>query len=164
MATIQMVFSAHVVDDNGRSRSCHAYQARADTTTLATLLASLESFGDNIANLSDGRVDRLSVHIADTNWTPEKLNSGGAPIEQTGLINFSATGTSKRWALAIPAFTNARLIGDRIDPTYVEFIAAALTSGNYTNDHGQLLSAWEDALLSIRRDRKQLQRASLQTA
>jgi len=164
MATIQMVFSAHVVDDNGRTRSCHAYQARADTTTLATLIASLESFGDNIANLSDGKVDRLSLHIADVAWSPLKTNSGGAPIEQTGLINFSAAGTDKRWALAIPAFTNVRLIGDKPDPTYIDFIAAALTSGTYTNDHGQVLSVWEDALLSIRRDRKQLQRASLRTA
>ena len=164
MPTIQMVFSAHVVDDNGRTRSCHAYYQRPDTTTLAALIASLESFGDNIANLSDGRVDRLSLHIADVAWTPEKLNSGGAPIEQTGLINFSAAGTSKRWALAIPAFTNVRLIGDRPDPTYIEFIGAELTTGEYTNDHGQVLHLWEDALLSIRRDRKQLQRASLQTA
>jgi len=164
VATIQMVFSAHVVDDSGRSRSCHAYVARSDTTTLASLIASLESFGDNIANLSDGRVDRITLHVVDTAWTPEKLNTGGAPIEQTGLINFSATGTSKRWALAIPAFTNIRLIGNRPDPTYIEFIAAALTSGNYTNDHGQPLDTWLDAFLSIRKDRKQLQRSSLQTA
>ena len=164
MATIQMVFSAHVVDDNGRTRSCHSYYARPDTDTLAATISALESFGDHIANLSDGRVDRVSAHIADIAWTPEKINNGGAPIEQTGLINFSATGTSKRWALAIPAFTNVRLIGDTPDPTYIEFIAAALTSGNYTNDHGQPLSVWDDAFLSIRKDRKQLQRASLQTA
>ena len=162
MATIQMVFSAHVVDDNGRTRSCHAYGVRADTTTLADLLTALENFGTHIANLSDGSVDRVSVHIADVAWTPEKLNSGGASIEQTGLINFSAAGTTKRWALAIPAFTNVRLIGSRPDPTYIELIAAELTAGKYANDHGQLLSAWLDAFISIRKDRKQLQRSSFE--
>ena len=164
MATVQMVFSAHVVDDNGRSRSTQAYYSRADTATLADIINALEGFGSGVQNISDGLVDRLSASIIDTAWVPTAVNSGGAPIEQTGVLNFNATGSPRRWGLAIPAYSNQRLTGDRIDlgDADVALTIAVLTSGNYTNDHYQTLTTFADALVSFRRDRKQLQRASFE--
>ena len=164
MATVQMVFSAHVVDKNGRSRSCHAYYQRADTTTLADLITALESFGVNIASMADGAVDRVSIRIEDTNWVPVSVQSGGAPIEQTALLNFVATGSTRRWALAVPAISNDLIVGDRINLTSseLEVILAEFVAGSFTNEVYQPLTAFADALVSFRRDRKQLQRASFE--
>src|ERR1035437_4243898 len=165
MALQQMVFSARLVDSNGRSRACHAYYSIDDGITVATLLGHLEGFGSGIQNISDGLVKSLSVSIADRAWVPTAVNNGGAPIEQTGVLNFNATGSPRRWGLAIPAISNHRLIGDHINlPNEdVAILIAILTGGNYTNDHGQALTTFADAIVSFRRDRKQLQRASFET-
>jgi|ERR1039458_2051270 hypothetical protein len=164
MALQQMVFSARLVDANGRSRACHAYYEISDTITVATLLGHLEGFASDIAGVTDAAITRLSLSVEDPTYST--ANSGTAPIEQTGLLNFLTTGSTRRWSLAIPALKNSKLIGDRINLAdgAVTTLINDFTGGAFTNDHYQALTTFADALVSFRRDRKQLQRSSFETA
>ena len=160
-----MVFSARMIDSRGQTRSCHAYYAHDDAETVASLMTSLESFAADLGAMSDAGITRLSLSIDDVGFSTA-VTAGGAAIEQTGMLNFIATGPiERRWALAIPAFTNSKLVGDRIVLTDAdtEVVIAELTSGFFTNDHYQPLTSLADAFLSFRRDRKQLQRSSFET-
>ena len=164
MATVKMVFSARLVDANGRNRSCHAYYQRPDTDTLAQLITALEAFGDDLGAMTDASITRLSASVEDTSYA--HAGTGNAPIEQTGVLNFTATGPApRRWGWAIPAFTNTKLTGDFINLTDAdtEVVITELTSGNFTNEVYQPLTSLADAFLSFRRDRKQLQRSSFET-
>ena len=163
MALRKMVFSARLVDGNGRSRSTHAYYQISDAITVATLIGHLEGFAGDIAAVTDAAITRLSLSIDDVGYST--AGSGSAPIEQTGLLNFLAQGSTRRWALAIPALKNSKLTGDRINLTdgAITTLIDDMTGGAFTNDHYQALTAFADALVSFRRDRKQLQRASFET-
>lgn len=166
MAIRQMVFSARLVDTKGQTRSCRAYYSRDDSITVAALVTALEGFASDIGALTDAGITRLSLSLDDVGFSTA-VTAGGADIEQTGLLNFIATGpVARRWALAIPAFTNSKLSGDRIILTDAgtEVVIAELTSGNFTNDHYQALTSLADAFLAFRRDRKQLQRSSFEVA
>jgi len=165
MALRQMVFSARLVDGMGQSRSCHAYYQRDDAITVATLVGALESYAADLEAMTDATITRLSLSIDDVTFSAT-VKTGGAPIEQTGVLNFTATGSAKRWGWAIPAFTNSKLTGDRINlaDADTEVVIAEFTAGGFTNDHYQPLTALADAFVSFRRDRKQLQRSSFETA
>jgi len=165
MAVLQMIFSARLTDAKGQSRPCRAYYNAQDNLTLANLIVLLEGFAADIGALTDAGIERLSVTISDVGFSTP-ATPGGAAIEQTGMLNFNATGpVARRWALAIPAFSNARIIGDRINLTDVdtEVVIAEFTNTNYTNDHYQQITSLADAFLSFHRDRKQLQRSSFET-
>jgi len=165
MATDRMVFSARLVDANGRSRSCHAYYEIDSGITLDTLITGhLQGFAADLIGVTDAGIARLSVTIEVAGYVTAPI--GTAPIEQTGLFNFNATGSARRWALAVPGLSNGVLIGDRIDLSNVE-VAALITDfsgGEFTNDHYQGLTTLADAFVSFRKDRKQLQRASFERA
>jgi len=165
MAIRQMVFSARLVDGMGQSRSCHAYYAHDDSETVATLVGSLESYAADLEAMTDATITRLSLSLDDVSFSGT-VKTGGAPIEQTGVLNFTATGSAKRWGWAIPAFSNAKLTGDRINLTDAdtEVVIAELTSGFFTNEVYQPLTSLADAFLSIRKDRKQLRRSSFEVA
>jgi len=164
MATIQMVFSARLVDVNGRARACTAYYSRADTTTLAQLITALEGFAADVIGMTDAGIKNLSATIEDAGYITDSI--GDSPIEQTGVLNFYNTVNNRRWGFAIPALGSRVLVGDRINllDADVELVLAEFTAGSFTNDHAQPLSALADAFVSFRKDRKQLQRSSLETA
>jgi hypothetical protein len=160
-----MVFSARLVDSTGHSRACHAYYAIDDAISVATLIGRLETFADDIAAVSDAGITRLSLSIDDQEYS-RSATPGGAPIEQIGLLNFAATGSARRWAQAIPAFSNSKIVGSRINLSdgAVSALIDDWTSGNFTNDHSQEIVGFADALVSFRKERKQLQRASFERA
>jgi len=167
-----MVFSARLMDINGRTRSCRAYYAIDDGITVNTLMGHLEGFANAIQGLSSAGIQRLSISIEDNGLgdfsSIPRAPSGNEPIEQTGVFNFNAVGpVPRRWGLAIPGFTNTVLIDGRIDlgdPAIVDMIADIGTGSAFTNEHYQPLGTLADAFLSFRRDRKQLQRSSFETA
>lgn len=93
----------------------------------------------------------------------------GSRVEQTGLLNFVATGSTQRAATAIPALSNGSTVisGGKIvltagDPVPV-FISLLLTGAallEYTNDVGQALVSLRDTLISFRLYNRQLAAAS----
>jgi hypothetical protein len=158
-----MVFSARLVDGNGRSRATQAYYEIDDSITLGTLLGHLSAWGADIKAVSDATLTQVSLSAIDKTFTVTP-KTGGAPIEQTGLLNFIATGSTRRWALAIPAFSNSKMVGDRIDLTNgaVTTLLGDMTGGAFTNDHYQAITTFAGALVSFRKKRKQLQRSSFE--
>jgi len=96
-------------------------------------------------------------------------------IEQTGLLGFSATGSPRRYTLAIPSISDdvAVMTADRViltvdDPINILVTHLLNPAGNMTfngcNEHNQTLTALIDASTSFRRKRRQLQRSSFEVS
>jgi len=76
-------------------------------------------------------------------------------VENTGIIDFSATGTSRRWGQALPGFKMALVVNGKVDVANAAIVALVdlLTNptGIFTNADQQSLEAALDALLSFRK-------------
>ncbi len=165
MGNVQMLFSAPMRDARGQTAPARSYLTLADTTTLAQLLDTLASWGTDIQDLSDAEIQSMQVRITTANLAGGPARGGLAVIEQTGVIGFRAAGTSKRYSLYIPAFSNLELSGDRIDlgSSNLLNLVAEQTGGVFTNEVGQDLTGFAGASLAFHKFRKQLQRSSFET-
>jgi hypothetical protein len=75
-------------------------------------------------------------------------------ITKTGIIDFSATDTSRRWGQAIPTLADAVIVNGKIDTTNAAIVALVdlllNPTGFFTNADNQSLEAALDALISFR--------------
>ena len=171
------VVSATVVDSWGTEASAPAYAFADSTQTLASIVTEAQAYVTALDGVTDGRITKMHIQIVPS--LPTGLKTGavatGAKVEQTGIVNFSTTGTSKRYGYAIPAVSDAQLTGDRIDATVFGVASTgmdallALLTGVYTalywcNEHSQQIIAVRDAIVSFRKKRRQLGRSSLEAA
>lgn len=155
------------------------FSADADTSQeISALQSDVFALGLALDSITDGQITRLSCTIempipipaSDMKTAPV----AGSRVEQTGLLGFSATGSSKRYTAEIPALSNdpGVLVGDRIKltPLYPvsEFVVTLFTTANlaltYTNEVYQPLIALTDAAVSTRKQRRQLQRSSFEVS
>ena len=178
MAFTQLaVVSATVVDSWGTEASAPAYALVDPTQTVAEAIAEAQAYVKALDAVTDGKITKMHVQFVPTLPTGLKAAAlaTGAKVEQTGLINFSATGTSKRYGLAIPAVSDAQLTGDRIDATvfgtastgmdaFLLLLTSVATAIAWANAHSQQIIAVRDAIVSFRKKRRQLGRSSLEAA
>lgn len=178
--TLPVRMSVTVKDDWGIEASSFIYANVDPSMTLAQLETALSDLVTDFDACTDGQITRNDVVIVPAlpggiKGAPVAAGSGGARIEQTGLLNFTSTGTTKRWGFAIPGISNGASVldGDRIlglttatsaDPVgvLIALITTAQSLIAYANDHQQQISAIKDALISFRKRRKQLQRSSFE--
>jgi hypothetical protein len=170
-----IVVSATIVDKWGTEKSVAAYAAAATTATIAQVLADAQAYYTALDAVTDGYIKRVKLSLEPVVGTGgiTGLKTGavatGATVEQTGLLNFSASGTTKRWGLDIPAVSDSVMTSDRLTltagaiPTLVTLLKSVGTALTWCNDHSQDIVALIDALVSFRKSRKQLQRSSFET-
>lgn len=171
MARQPIVVSATVVDSWGTEASAPAYALADDTKTLAQVVTEAQAYFVALDGVTDGFIRRTRITIEPL--LPDGIKTAaigtGAKVEQTGLLNFSASGTTKRYGLAIPAVSDGVLTADRLTlgtgaiDTLTTLLLAVGTALEWANDHSQQILALVDALVSFRKKRKQLQRSSIET-
>jgi hypothetical protein len=172
MARQSVVVSATIVDSWGTEAAAAAYALADDTKTLAQVIADADLYFVALDAVTDGFIRRVKLTIEPP--VPGGVKTAalgtGAKVEQTGVLNFSATGTSKRYGLAIPAVADSTLVADRMTlgagamATFIALLVAVGTAIEWANDHSQQIVAFVDALVSFRKKRKQLQRSSFEAA
>jgi hypothetical protein len=174
---VTAVVSATVVDSWGTEASAPAYALADGTQTINEAIAEAQAYVKALDAVTDGRITRMHVQFVPALPTGLKAAAvaTGARTEQTGIVNFSATGTSKRYGYAIPAVSDAQLTGDRINATafgtastgmdtLLLLLTSAATALAWANEHSQQIIAVRDAIVSFRKKRRQLGRSSLETA
>ena len=172
MARQPIVVSATIVDSWGTEASAPVYALADDTKTLAAIVAEANSYFVALDGATDGFIRRVRLTIEPAVPTGVKTAAvgTGAKVEQTGLLNFSASGTTKRYGFAIPAVSDGALVADRLTlgsgaiDTLTTLLLAVGTALEWANDHSQQILTLVDALVSFRKKRKQLQRSSLESA
>lgn len=168
MANVPLHFSATIRDGLGTEATSRAYLNLSDTTTLAALVSDLGTWLADLDAVTDGLIRGTRIEITPALPGGLKTATGAtfqaSRVEQTAVLNFSATGTSRKEGMEIPAVSNAAISAGKLDLTNAAIAAliTLLTNGNFTNPYNQVLVALLDAILSFRKKRKQLQRSSFE--
>ena len=178
MAEQPVVVSATIVDAWGIEASAPFYAQADDAQTIAALLVEAGNFFRALDATTDGYIKKVRIELLPVLGTgPGDMTglstspSGTSRVEQTGLLGFSATGSTKRYTAAIPALSDGAtvLVGDRIVLTAIDpvgvligLLTAAATVLKWCNEHNQQIVAFIDALVAFRKKRKQLQRSSFE--
>jgi cell shape-determining protein MreC len=170
MAEQPVVVSMTFVDEWGTEASAPFYAQADDTKTIAALVTEAQALVSAVDATSDAYLRRMRLELFPALPGGVKTAAAtGARIEQTGLLGFTATGTSKRYSATIPAISNGATVlsGDRIVLTGVDpvgvLIAILTTVGTvlkWCNAHNQQIVDFIDALIAFHKKRKQLQRSS----
>jgi hypothetical protein len=174
MPRVPVRVSATVADEWGIETSTAFYANADDAQTIAGLDTEVGGLITALDAMSDGVVRQARVTIFPTLPGGIKATANsGSRVEQTGLLGFLATGSSKRYTAAVPALKNdvTVLNADRIVLTAADpaanliFILTTLgTVLHWCNEHYQELRQFVDALVAFHRKRKQLQRSSFEVA
>jgi len=173
MAQQPLVVSATIVDKWGVEASAPFYAQADDSKTIAAMMAEAAAFWTALDATTDGVIRRVHIELIPAVPTGVKTAAvaTGSTVEQTGLLGFSAAGTSKRYSGSIPAISDGATVmsGDRIvltalDPVgvLINILTTVGTVLAWCNAHNQELVAFLDALVSFRKKRKQLQRSSFE--
>lgn len=170
--TVPMQFSYTLQDAFG-TKGVALINALADpAATVANLQTQWASIGALLDAITSGKIIgghyRALQGPVDTDGKP----AADSRIEQSGIFNFSATGTGYKQAVLVPSIADAVLTtGGRIDLANADvsaFFTALVTAVagvlEWTSANRQALLALVDALLSFRKHRKQLQRSSFEVA
>jgi hypothetical protein len=167
--TLPVRVSVTVKDAWGIEASSCAYALADPTKTLTQLEADVTAFLTTLDATTDAIISRCQVSILPVLPTTLKTTLGTALVEQTGLLGFSAAGSTKRYSYAIPAISDGGTVlsGDRMVmtsgdpiPVLIAFLTTVQTVLAFANAHNQEISAFIDALVSFHKKRKQLQRSS----
>lgn len=176
---IGVVFSATIRDGFGTSASTRAYFAANEAAALSDLETIFADWLTRLDATTDGVIEnwkmtlvpsRAAITDLSTALKTDFSSGAGAQcrVELAAMFNFTATGTSRKWAQVVPAFTTDALVGDRVDLTNsaVEALVAQLlgedSTGNHTNEVNQAIAAFRDVFLGTHKYRKQLQRSSFE--
>jgi len=173
MASQPAVLSATIVDKWGIEASAPFYALVDDSKTVAAMLAEADAFWSALDLCTDGYIRRVRLELvpAIPGGVKTAAVATGATVEQTGLLGFSATGTSKRYSGTIPAISDGatvlsadRIVLNTVDPVgaLIFILTTVGTVLKWANEHNQQITAFVDALVSFRKKRKQLQRSGFE--
>jgi hypothetical protein len=162
-------YSFTIVDELGVEASNTYYAMMDPTQTIASAVAAWTSLYDVLQPVTDGSITHGHVDIL---LIPVSVSPAvaGSRVEQTGLFNFSATGTSHKFGEPVPGFSSSFITGTGIDLTasavaaFYNFLPATLTVLEWVSANNQKIVALVDAVLSFRKRRKQLTRSTFEEA
>jgi hypothetical protein len=158
MADLPVQFKGTVVDGMAIPGQVISYLSLPDTSTLAQMASAIGVWAAAVDGCIDGAFQQVLATLAPTLPGGLKAATGAtwlaSRIGQTGVLTFSATGTSRRYGQALPALSSAVIVADNVDMTnaaIAALIALLLNpTGYFTNPQNQSLEAALDALLSFR--------------
>jgi hypothetical protein len=167
MANINSLVSLHIVDELGVKSTMPIWLVGADTQTLAQLVTAAQNIATDTDAIIGGQVFKITGAVSVP--LPSGIKSTPAAnsrVEQTGLFNFSQSGSPYKYGVDVPSIKDSVLAGGRINladtavTTWVGLLTAAI--GAFTPESTALraIVGLVDALLTFRKHRKQLDRVS----
>lgn len=169
MANLEVQYRGELVDGLDVHGNVVSYLSLPDTATLAQTSSALGVWAAAVDGCVDGAFTGVSATIVPPLPGGLKAATGAtwmaSRIFQTGIIDFSATGTSRRYGQALPSFSSALVVGGQfnIAAAAVQALITLLLNptGFFTNTQQQSLEAALDALLSFRKHPYLRQRSSV---
>ena len=168
--TLAARFTAKIVDEQAIEALCTSYTLLDPTATQGDIITLWQDWLAALDACTDGQIIDATYTVVPA--LPSGLKSAavaGSRVEQTGVLNFVATGSTQRAALGIPALSNGATVtsGGRIvltpgDP--IPLLITLLLTGaallEYTNEVSQSFVSLKDTLITFRLYNKQLAAAS----
>lgn len=164
--------TALIVDELDVQAYAYAYALIDPGATYTAVDAFLTSWLEAVDALTDGQI--LQGSITALPALPGGLKSApvsGSRVEQNGILNFLATGTTYRWGEMLPALSNGSSVisGGKIvltggDPA-ANMIALLLGGSSifeWTNANSQALASFKDSSISFRNYQRQTTWATLE--
>jgi hypothetical protein len=132
--------------------------ALPDTATLAQAASALGVWASAVDACIDGAFEQVYCVLTPPLPGGLKMPTGAtftkSDVTLTGNIQFSATGTTQRFGLALPSFTRGAITSGRFDLTNTNVVALLNLllnpTGFFTNWSQQSLEATLDAWLAFR--------------
>lgn len=159
MADVGVDFTATITDGLLTPAKVAAYLSVPDSTSLATLIAELDTWAGAIDACVDGALSDVRAAVIPLSPPAGLKGPTGATwlasrVEQTGILNFSATGSDRRYGQALPSVRNTAIVSGKLNLSDAQ-IAALITlltnpANLYTNRALQQLEAALDAFISFR--------------
>lgn len=171
--TLPVCLSARIVDEINVEAKTSAYALIDPTASWSDVIAFLNSWLTALDACTDGQIVSGTITaLPDLPGGLKSVPASGSRVEQTGIVNFLADGSSHRWAEIIPALSNGATVlsGEKIvltggDP--VPLLIGVLLGGTgpleWTNSNQQLLVSFKDSLLSFRKYNRQLSVATYES-
>ncbi len=158
MANLPVQFSGTIVDGMVIPGNVVSYISLPDDSTLLNLQAALGVWAQAVDGCVDGAFTEVFATLTPTLPGGLKAATGAiwfaSRIAQTGVISFSASGTSRRFGQALPALSNSTLSGGQLDITNAAIQALITLMLNptvpFSNVQSERLVAALDALLAFR--------------
>lgn len=157
MTNLPVQFSGTIIDGMVIPATALSYLALPDTATLAQMQSALGVWAAAVDGCTDGAFTQVFATLAPSLPGGLKAPTGAtwsaSRVAQTGVITFSATGTTRRYSQAIPALSNSVITAGQVDmaaSAIAALIALLLNpTGFFTNPQQESLVAALDALLSF---------------
>ena len=171
--TLAARFVAKIADEQAIEALTTSYVILDPTATQADITTLWQDWLTDLDACTDGQIIASWYTVSPA--LPGGLKSApvtGSRVEQTGLLNFTATGSAQRYATAIPALSNGPTVvsggkivltsGDPI-PLFITLLLTGAALLQYTNDVQQSLVSLRDTLITFRLHNRQLAAASYET-
>jgi hypothetical protein len=171
--TLAIEFRATIADEENIEAQAIAYLLADPSASLTDIQSDLDTWLAALDACTDGQILSSTVRVLPA--LPGGLKSAavaGSRVEQTGVLMFSAAGTTHNNGQAIPALSNGATVisdgkivltsGDPV-PVYAGLLTGGRSSATvYTNAWSELLSALTSTMISFRKYTIQLDRASFE--
>ena len=168
-------FSCRIVDELNIEARAVAYALVDPSSSFGSLQSYFADWLTAIDNCSDGQIVASEMTLLPA-LTPGLKTApvAGGRVSQTGILNFHATGSPRRWAEAIPALSNSTGVITGVPPKIVQstgspiqtLYALLLTTGSsvieFTNDNQQPLASFSDSLITFWKYNRQLAAATFE--
>jgi hypothetical protein len=162
-------YSISIVDELGTEASGTYYAMLDPSQTITAALAAWTSLATAVdavigAQITKGRVDLITLPPGGAKAAPV----AGSRVEQTGLFNFVATGTTHRFGSDTPGFADTKISAGKVNladadvQALITLLTTVITVLTWCNEHQQALATLKDAILSFRKRRRQLSRTSFE--
>ena len=173
--TLIVRLEATILDDLNCKAISSAYALVDPTASFADVLSVQNTWLADLDACTDGQI--ISTELEVVPALPDGLKGApvaGSRVEQTGIMNFNATGDSHLWGFEVPSISNdatvlasGHIVLTTGHPPYVLFtlLAGGGTAAlQWTNATSQALSAFANALVGFRSSNRQLARKSYERA
>jgi len=162
--TLAARLGATLIDYLGVEALANAYALLDPTASFATIITQWQTWLTDLDACTDAQIINAALHVypalpGGLKGSPTSLSR----VEQTGVLNFSASGSMHRWGFAIPALSNAGTVISAGPPPQIvltsggpiDVLRALLAGGGtanlaWTNANQQALVALLDTLISFR--------------
>ena len=165
--TLIVRMEATIVDGLDIQAETSVYALVDPTASFNDILTLQNSWLADLDACTDGQIIGTELEVLPA--LPGGLKSAPVStsrVEQTGMLSFTATGDTHKWATAIPALSGSPTVvsGGKIVITPgapAEVLATLLTGGGsavlgWTNATSQAIATFASALVSFRRYRHQM--------